>query len=674
MMINLRLNLFLLVVFLSAPHIAAQQIDSGAHPGQRIYLDAVVSPFYGPPVSNLQQQDFTIFDNNVPQTITSFEAIDGSHAQISLIVVLDALSVTSRVKATALEDIKRFLTADGGELAYPTTVDFVTAKGLEFEAGPSRDGKAIAASLNKHATAIRNNGDIAGPRERENQVAVSFQAFAELVALERDNPGRKIILWVSPGWPPVVPPDYEHKASEKQVQQVRLQKFGNIVQLAKQLREGQITVYSIEPPALGALGDLDSGFTNGRTHLRPSHSDADVAGVGSPSEVRWDDLGLEALALRSGGLALYPGNDLASSLRECLAHSSPFYELSFDPVLTNEPNHYHQLKVEVAKPGLTARTRQGYYSQPWPGPKFAAEARNLGQANGAASSQDPATDDREAPDAGSLNSSPQTPTYVDMPLQRLIKRIPALKGVQPTEDQKQLPMILERTGHSVDDFIHNIGDLIANEDVTQEKLNANGKIRGKERVQDDYLILHHGYEWGANAEYRMDKNGKRLGAIGLEKGYLVTAGYALSCISFSTVTQSQSDFRYLGDQKVGMRDAFVLAFAQRPDDATFKTVLRGTGGNDVEVLTQGILWIDKDSFQILRMRSDLLAPNKELRLDQATTDVKFGPVQLQNTPTTLWLPDDVDVFIEIANEKYRNLHHYSNYRRYQVAVKVGNGQ
>lgn len=670
MCIASRLDLFLLVVLLFARHIAARQIDSGAHPGDRIYLDAVVNPASGPPVSNLQQRDFTIFDNNVPQTITSFEAVDGRHAQIAVIVVLDAVSVSSRVKATTLEDIKRFLKADGGKLAYPTTVDFVTAKGLEFEAGPSRDGKAIGASLNKRATTIRNIEDIAGPRERENQFAVSFQAFAELVALERDKPGRKIILWVSHGWPPVVRPDFEHVASEKQVQQVRLQMFGNIVQLARQLHEGRITVYGIEPPA---LADLDSGFTNGTTHLRPSHSDADAVGIRSPSEVRWDDLGLEALALRSGGMALYSGNDLASSLRECLADTSPFYELSFDPVLTNEPNHYHQLKVQIAKPGLTARARQGYYSQPWPGPQFAAEAKKLGETNGAAS-QDPTIDDRNAPDAGSQNSNLQAPTYVDMPLQQLIKRIPALKGVQPAEDQKQLPMILERTGHSVDDFIHNIGDLIANEDVTQERLNANGKIKAKERVQDDYLILHHGYEWGANAEYRMDKNGKRLGAIGLEKGYLVTAGHALSCVSFSTATQSQSDIRYLGDQKVGTRDAFVLAFAQRPDDATFKTVMRGTGGNDVELLTQGILWIDKNNFQILRMRSDLLAPNKELRLEQATTDVKFVPVQLQNTPTVLWLPDDVDVFMEIANEKYRNRHHYSNYRRYQVAVKIGNEQ
>jgi hypothetical protein len=139
--------------------------------------------------------------------------------------------------------------------------------------------------------------------------------------------------------------------------------------------------------------------------------------------------------------------------------------------------------------------------------------------------------------------------YVDLPMAQLVERIPELKTLQPAPDEQELPVILQKLGRSVDDFVREIGDLIAREAVTQEKLNAKGKIKAKERVQDNYLILHHGYAWGASAEYRMDDKGNRLGAIGLEKGYLVTSGYALSCISFSTVAQSQSRFRYLGRGK-----------------------------------------------------------------------------------------------------------------------------
>ena len=235
-------------------------------------------------------------------------------------------------------------------------------------------------------------------------------------------------------------------------------------------------------------------------------------------------------------------------------------------------------------------------------------------------------------------------------------------------------MILQNMGRSMDDFVRDIGDLIAHEDVTQQKLTANGKIKAKERVQDSYLILHHGYEWGANAEYRMDDKGNRLGPIGLEQGYLVTSGHALSCISFSTVAQSQSRFRYLGEQKMDSRETYVLGFAQQPGEATFTTVMKGTGAEEVHMLTQGILWVDKNGFQIIRMRSDLLVPNTEIRLDQLTTDVTFSAVQLQDVPNRLRLPSEVDVYIEIRDQKFRNVHHYTNYRRYRVSVKMKSPQ
>jgi hypothetical protein len=74
MFFNSRLYFFLLIPLLCTPQISTRQNHSAAHPGDRIYLDVVVSTTSGPPVSDLQQQDFTILDNNVPQTITSFEA------------------------------------------------------------------------------------------------------------------------------------------------------------------------------------------------------------------------------------------------------------------------------------------------------------------------------------------------------------------------------------------------------------------------------------------------------------------------------------------------------------------------------------------------------------------------------------------------------------------------
>jgi hypothetical protein len=258
-------------------------------------------------------------------------------------------------------------------------------------------------------------------------------------------------------------------------------------------------------------------------------------------------------------------------------------------------------------------------------------------------------------------------------LAQVVERVPQLKALEPAADQQELPMILQKMGERMDDFVHNIGDLIAREDLTQERLNADGKTKAKQHLQDNYLILHHGYSWGASAEYRMDDKGNRLGPIGLAQGYLGTSGHALSCIQFSTAAQSQSQsrFRYLGDEMLGSRETYVLAFAQRPGEVSFATVMAVTGAKDVEMPTQGILWVDKSNFQILRMRSDLLARNSKIELDQLTTDVTLGEVRLQDVPDPLWLPSDVDVYIEIGGQKYRNAHRYKDYRRYRVAVKIG---
>ncbi|HTQ59493.1 MAG TPA: VWA domain-containing protein [Candidatus Solibacter sp.] len=648
---NLRLGLFVPVLLLCAPQISSRQSHSVDHQGDRIYLDVEVGHKSGPPVKGLQQSDFTILDNDVPQTITSFEAVDGKQAHIEVILVFDAVNIGSPAVANAYEEIKKFLKSDRGRLAYPTAVAIITDTGLETPLQFSQDGNAISATLGKRAIAAPGTSAAA-------RFEISFRAFGQILAAEREKPGRKIILWVSAGWPPLAGLENEHGAKLRQLQQ---EVFANVVEVSTQLRESQATVFSLDPSALGDLDmgmSLDMSPTTGMpSHVRRSDKNVYVAGAEKASEVGPGDLTLETIATQSGGLVLNPGNDLAAALQKCAADAETYYKISFDPVISDQPNEYHRLEIRVAKLGLTASTREGYYSRPRTAEKFAAESGS------------------GAPSGGSDQSFyANTHPYIDLPLAQLIERIPELKTIQPAPDQQELPLILEKLGRSVDDFASNIGDLIAHEEITQERLNAKGKIKAKERVQDSYLILHHGYAWGASSEYRMDNKGNRLGQIGLDKGYLVTSGYALSSISFSTAVQSQSRFRYLGEEMIGSRDTYVLGFAQKPGEATFLVTMRGTGGADVDVLTQGILWVDKNNFQIIQMRSDLLAPNKEIQLDQLTQEVTFGEVQLKDLPNPLRLPSDVDVFMEIERHKYRNVHHYTNYRRYRVSVKIGDSQ
>jgi hypothetical protein len=281
-------------------------------------------------------------------------------------------------------------------------------------------------------------------------------------------------------------------------------------------------------------------------------------------------------------------------------------------------------------------------------------------------------------DRSEQNPTGNAHSYLDEPSEKLVKHFPELKGIRPAADQQALPVILSRTGEEVDEFFNNVVDLVANEEIKQERLGSFGAARASHPVRDSYLILHQKNGERADFdEFRMDEKGNRIDEAGLARGFLVTSGFALICAHFSREFQWDSKFRYLGDQKINGRDAYVVAFAQLPGEASLTVTMKGPNGTAVQMLTQGLAWVDKGNFHILRMRTDLLARQAEIGLDEQTTKVNFGEVRLVDVATPLWLPRDVTVYVKLGaagdrhlEEAFRNVHHYTNYRRYRVSTKI----
>jgi hypothetical protein len=85
--------------------------------------------------------------------------------------------------------------------------------------------------------------------------------------------------------------------------------------------------------------------------------------VTKPSQANVGNIGLQVLAVQTGGLVLNSSNDVSALLQRAFVDAAAWYEISFQPV-PSEPNEYHQIEIKVDKPGLTARTRTGYYAQP----------------------------------------------------------------------------------------------------------------------------------------------------------------------------------------------------------------------------------------------------------------------------------------------------------------------
>jgi hypothetical protein len=151
--IDVRLGCLVLVILLHTAAAPAQQPDRPTQPSNgKIHLDVVVTPKSGPPVSGLQQQDFTLLDNKIPQTITSFQAVTGREAPIEVILVIDAVNATAQNLNYERIEIDKFLRSEGGHLAYPIALAVFTDRGIQIVANFSSDGNALSAALQKEDT------------------------------------------------------------------------------------------------------------------------------------------------------------------------------------------------------------------------------------------------------------------------------------------------------------------------------------------------------------------------------------------------------------------------------------------------------------------------------------------------------------------------------------------
>jgi VWFA-related protein len=343
-----RLCFFLLVsMFYAAASSAQEPSPPTAASTDTIHLDVVVTAKSGPPVNGLQQQDFTILDNKVPQTISSFRAVRGREAPVEIVLVLDDVNTGIEHIAYERSEIDKFLRTDGGHLASPTALAFLTDDGIKVQDDFSSDGNAMSAALDKYTLGLHTVLRSGGIYSAAERFEISMKALIELGAHEAARPGRKLILWISPGWPLLSSPGVQEQIDSKQQQHI----FNNIVSVSALLREGRVTLYSIDP-----LGSADLGG-------RAFYWQAFLKGVGKASQTEWGNLALQVIATQSGGLVLVGSNDITGSVKECLADTLAYYEISFAPPLDQKRGEYHHLEVRMADKKMTARTRQGYYAE-----------------------------------------------------------------------------------------------------------------------------------------------------------------------------------------------------------------------------------------------------------------------------------------------------------------------
>jgi hypothetical protein len=288
----------------------------------------------------------------------------------------------------------------------------------------------------------------------------------------------------------------------------------------------------------------------------------------------------------------------------------------------------------------------------------------------------------------------RTAPYVDLPLPLLKKTIRELNGIKADETPGRLELVLEKTGEAIALQLPRVPNLICREDVADEAppqqessdgmSQAAAKTVGvlpgrgilaqtpptaRRLVIGDWhhfeYIIHANKEPDGTTMLEESRTGKGGGSTPDPKGI----GFAPLWLIFAAGNRAESNFHYLGSQKVEGHATYVVGFAQRPGQVR-KPSLLATATDTIPLLYQGIAWIDAQDFQILRLRTDLLAPLPELNLKRVTSTIEYTQVHIPGLAEPLWLPQEVEVLWETNGEEDGELHRYSKYQLFRATIKL----
>jgi hypothetical protein len=263
---------------------------------------------------------------------------------------------------------------------------------------------------------------------------------------------------------------------------------------------------------------------------------------------------------------------------------------------------------------------------------------------------------------------------MDLSTDALIQTIPELKGLEPAVDQSPLASILDEAGKRVADSFRDFPNTVSVEQVHQEKLQRRGKIAGSQDQEFNYLWLMEPDPTGPGiTEYRTDKTGGTATQKGLDDGFMLTSGFTSAALYFHPFYRGDAQFRYLGRQKSGGREYYVVAFAQYPGKAHVAGAFR-VNGVSKSTYFQGLAWIDVGNYEIARLRQDLLAPLLKIRLERQTTEIDFGAVRFKKFTEEFWLPQRVAVAVDWSGKRLRNEHRYSNFELFNVSATENDKQ
>lgn len=224
--------------------------------------------------------------------------------------------------------------------------------------------------------------------------------------------------------------------------------------------------------------------------------------------------------------------------------------------------------------------------------------------------------------------------------------------------------VIEAAGAHVTELVSHLNSIDATEELIHQPLDEIGRPIETDKKFFDYLVTIGDVRPGM-LQVKELRNGTDDPKI--FPGGLATLGVPALALAFHPDIRGDYNMTCEGLGNLRGRPAWIVHFVQKIGKPGRLRAYR-INGIDHVLNIEGRAWIEKDSFQILRVETDLVHPMPEIELLSDHMEVNYEAVYFRGKGETFWLPSSAQMYFEFRKQRYQRSVTLSHYRLFDVGA------
>ena len=227
-----------------------------------------------------------------------------------------------------------------------------------------------------------------------------------------------------------------------------------------------------------------------------------------------------------------------------------------------------------------------------------------------------------------------------------------------------LPDVLRSLGNRMKEFVTTLPQFTATERLEHQERDKAGKWRSPKTLVFNY--------WAELREIRpgmlsMEESRNGSKSPQLFPAKLADMGLPAEVLIFHPYFADEYSMMCEGLGQWRGQPTWQVHFQQRPDrPARLRAIV--VDNRPFPERLKGRAWISVDTYQIVRLESDLVEPIPQVRLSREHLAIEYHPVQFSKQDLELWLPQSAEVYLTFRGRSLHRKHIFSSYLLFSVDV------